>query len=113
MGSGQDKSVLILGVIYNSWKDTVRFVDSITRCFDREANLILVDNSENLSRSLLSWILFRSMILLPTSNQGRISDIFRVPGQGLMYYLKANPVIPKWIIVCNVDIIFDTLAVNE
>ena len=47
MGSGQDKSVLILAVIYNSWKDTVRFVESISRCFDEEANLILVDNSEN------------------------------------------------------------------
>jgi GT2 family glycosyltransferase len=113
MGSGQDKSVLILGVIYNSWKDTVRFVDSITCCFDREANLILVDNSEiSPDPSFMDRI--KEYDFITYIKSGKNLGYFQGARYGLNYYLKDNPVIPKWIIVCNVDIIFDTrLLMNK
>jgi GT2 family glycosyltransferase len=107
MGSGQDKAVLILAVIYNSWKDTVRFVESISRCFDQDANLILVDNSENSpDPSFIDKIHEYDFTTYIKSEKNL--GYFQGARSGLMYYLKYNPVIPKWIIICNVDIIFDT-----
>jgi GT2 family glycosyltransferase len=97
---------VIIGVIYNSNAEVFRFVESIRRCFGQEAEVILVDNSENHPDSLfLEKILGIDFITYIKSETNL--GYFHGANFGLKHFSESNPMFPPWIIVCNVDIIFE------
>ncbi len=76
----QKKQVLILGVIYKSWVDTIRFVDSIkaaSEMMSRSFLWIIV----KLLPDLLLWKRSGVLILLLILNQRRIWGTFKVQDQ--------------------------------
>lgn len=103
----QKTPVLILGVVYKSWGDTIRFVDSARSCFGNDVKVILVDNSETSPPSFFMEKI-GSFDFTTYIKSDKNLGYFQGARSGLSYYLKNNPVIPQWIIVCNVDIIFET-----
>jgi GT2 family glycosyltransferase len=103
----QKKRVLILGIIYKSWEDTIRFVDSIKRCLENEVRVILVDNSEIFPGSSFMEKIGSFDFITYIKSEKNLG-YFQGARSGLTFYLKDNPVLPQWIIVCNVDIIFET-----
>jgi GT2 family glycosyltransferase len=108
----QNKPVVILGVIYKSYMEAIRFVESIERCFDNDVKVILVDNSEITPDPLfIEKIQGRDFITYLKSEKN--SGYFHGAKSGMTHYLEKNPVIPQWIIVCNVDIILDTPLLSE
>ena len=108
----QMNKVVIIGVIYNSYVEVFRFLESIDHCFGHEVKVFLVDNSENQPDSLffekIQGIDFITYIKSET-NLG----YFHGADFGLKYLLERNPVYPPWVIVCNVDIIFETPFLPE
>ena len=108
----QYKPVVILGVIYNSYMETIRFIESIEHCFKKDVKLVLIDNSEiTPDQSFMERIQGYDFItyLKTEKNEG----YFHGSSSGLKYYLETYQVIPQWVIVCNVDIIFDTSLILE
>jgi len=103
----QKKPVLILGVVYKSWGDTIRFIDSVRRCFGNDVKVILVDNSETSPPSFFIEKI-RNFDFTTYIKSEKNLGYFQGARSGLTYYLNNNPVIPQWIIVCNVDIIFES-----
>jgi GT2 family glycosyltransferase len=104
--------VVILGVIYNSYAEVFRFLESIDHCFGHEVKVILVDNSENQPDSIflekIQGIDFITYIKSET-NLG----YFHGANYGLKHFWESNSVYPPWIIVCNVDLIFETPFLPE
>jgi GT2 family glycosyltransferase len=108
----QNNTVVILGVIYNSYPETIRFIESIEHCFDKEVKLILVDNSETTPDPFfIEKIQNRNFITYLKEEKN--SGYFHGAKSGLTNYLGNNPVIPQWVIVCNIDITFNTPLLSE
>ena len=105
-------TVAILGVIYNSYSEVFGFLESIDRCFGHEVKVILVDNSENQPDSLFLEKI-QGIDFITYIKSGTNLGYFHGADFGLKRFLESNPVFPPWIIVCNVDIIFDTPFLPE
>ncbi|CAN5479833.1 glycosyltransferase [soil metagenome] len=97
--------MLIIAVIYNTPKETLRFLESIVAQNYRDVKVVLIDNSEkeneNFQRELRS-IMPGVIYIKSPKNAG----YFGGASIGLKYFLKTNE-LPEWIIVSNVDIVFD------
>ena len=99
--------LVIIAVIYNSHPETLQFVESVSHCFGNEAGVILVDNSPaKPGSSFTEKILTYDFItyLYPGKNTG----YFHGAQYGLAHYLEKHQSYPEWIMVSNVDIIFET-----
>lgn len=107
-----EKPIVIIGVIYNSYQDAYRFIESINFCFGNEVKLILVDNSE-----IMPDLLFLEKIhdhdFITYIKTGKNIGYFHGAKSGLMHFLEYDHIYPQWIIVCNVDIIFETPKLLE
>ncbi len=108
----QNKQVVILGVIYKSYIETIWFVESIEHCFNNDVKLILVDNSE-MTPDPFFIKKIQGCDFITYLKAGKNSGYFHGAKSGLAHYLENNPAIPQWVIVCNVDIIFDTPQLSE
>lgn len=100
--------VLIIAVIYNTPDETLRFLRSIEACGFNSLKVILVDNSDGGSERLkeeIAAINVDTTYLKSPENLG----YFGGADYGLQYYLKDNK-IPAWVLVSNVDIVFDQAA---
>jgi GT2 family glycosyltransferase len=104
--------VVIIGIIYNSHSDAIRFVESINDCFGDDVRVILVDNSETLPASFFMEKI-RGYNFITFIKSEKNLGYFRGAQAGLIHYLENNHIYPPWIIVCNVDIIFETRNITE
>jgi len=97
--------ILIIGVIYNTWPETIRYLDSLAPLAKDDFSLILVDNSDIEKPSdFLEKI--RSNPFLHYIETGKNLGYFGGARVGLAYYLQKHTTYPQWILVTNVDIVF-------
>jgi GT2 family glycosyltransferase len=97
--------ILVIGVIYNTYPETLRYLDSISTSAKEKLTLILVDNSNNpCPPDFLEKI--RNYPFLNYIVTGKNLGYFGGAREGLQYYLGMYPQLPQWILVTNVDIVF-------
>jgi GT2 family glycosyltransferase len=97
--------ILVIGVIYNTYPETLRYLDSLAPLATGNLSLILVDNSDaEKSNEFLNKI--KDYPFLDYIDTGKNSGYFGGAREGLNYYLREHPVYPQWILVTNVDIVF-------
>jgi GT2 family glycosyltransferase len=97
--------ILIIGVIYNTYPETIRYIDSLAPLATGRITLILVDNSDKaIPKDFLKKI--KSYPFLHYLKTGGNSGYFGGAREGLNYYLQKFATYPPWILVTNVDIVF-------
>lgn len=96
---------VIIGVIYNTYQETFRYLQSITPLLNYDISLILVDNSDSgKSSDLKSKIAaYPGIQYIDT---GKNLGYFGGANEGLRCYLRDHSRYPRWILVTNVDIVF-------
>jgi GT2 family glycosyltransferase len=99
------QSILIIGVIYNTYPETLRYIESIEAPAKADIKLILVDNST--SPAPVEFIKkighYPFIQYIPT---GKNLGYFGGAREGLKSFLVGNAGYPDWIFVTNVDICF-------
>jgi GT2 family glycosyltransferase len=98
-------NILIIGVIYNTYPETLRYLDSLAPLATEDITLIIVDNSDKVKPP---------DFLRKTSGYEFVHYIdsevntgyFHGAKKGLEAYLQEHSVYPEWILVTNVDIVF-------
>jgi GT2 family glycosyltransferase len=108
----QKNPIVILGVIYNTYLETIRFIESIKCCFDNEVKLILVDNSDIPPDSFFTEKIHNSDFITYIKTEKNVG-YFHGAKLGLMHFMENNHYYPQWTIVCNVDIIFETTLLSK
>lgn len=98
-------SILIIGVIYNTYPETLRYLDSLMSLANKNFSIILVDNSDEITPTdFLNRI--KTSSFLHYFKTGKNLGYFGGAREGLSYYLQEHSTYPKWILVTNVDIVF-------
>jgi GT2 family glycosyltransferase len=97
--------ILVIGVIYNTYPETLRYLDSLLPSANGNLSLILVDNSDKLQPSdFIETIKGYSFLHYLKTNKNL--GYFGGAREGLKYYLREHATYPQWILVTNVDIVF-------
>jgi GT2 family glycosyltransferase len=91
--------ILIIGVIYNTFTETLRYVESLAAANTGNITLVLVDNSSQLPDP---GFLQKMHYVVSGENTG----YFGGARKGLAIYMQEYPEYPRWILVTNVDIAF-------
>jgi GT2 family glycosyltransferase len=108
----QKDTLIIIAVIYNSYPKTLQFVESVHRCFGSGIKLILVDNSEISPDSFFTRKINSHDLIIYIKTEKNLG-YFHGAELGLMHFLGHDPHYPHWIMVCNVDITFETPSFLE
>ncbi|MFZ4523427.1 MAG: glycosyltransferase family 2 protein [Bacteroidales bacterium] len=97
--------ILIIGVIYNTYPETLRYLESFGTTENGQLLLILVDNSVGVApREFTEKI--GGYPFLHYLKTGRNAGYFGGASVGLQHYLEEHSGYPRWILVTNVDIVF-------
>jgi len=100
-----EAGISIIGIIYNTYPETIRYIDSLAPLATGDFSLILVDNSDiEKPRDFLEKI--KSHQFLQYIETGKNLGYFGGARYGLAHYLQNHPTYPQWILVTNVDIVF-------
>ena len=98
-------NILIIGVIYNTYQETLRYLDSLIPVTNENFLLILVDNSDTVKPpDFLKKI--KCLSFLHYIETGKNSGYFGGAREGLKCYLRKYSTYPRWVLVTNVDIVF-------
>ena len=97
--------ILIIGVIYNTYSETLRYLDSVANAATENLSLILVDNS-NQPRPPDFLEKIANYSFLHYLETGKNLGYFGGAREGLKHYMGVYPELPRWILVTNVDIVF-------
>jgi len=98
-------NILIIGVIYNTYPETLRYLDSLKPLATGKIAIILADNSDKAKPAdFLEKI--KDIPFLHYIETGKNLGYFRGAQEGLNYYLREHSIYPQWILVTNVDIVF-------
>ena len=97
--------ILIIGVIYNTYAETLRYLESLSSVTPGTFTLILVDNSDKPpAPGFLEKI--KTYPFLHYFHTGKNMGYFGGAREGLKHYLGKYADYPLWILVTNVDIVF-------
>ena len=100
-----ETGILIIGVIYNTYPETIRYLDSLVPLATGDLTVILVDNSETEPPpAFLGKV--RNLTFVHYFKTGKNLGYFGGAREGLNYYMKEYSTYPLWILVTNVDIVF-------
>ena len=103
--------ILIIGIIYNTYLETLRYLDSLQIVDTGKFLLILIDNSnKELPADFLEKIKEFSFLNYVKTDENL--GYFGGARKGLKFYLKEHSTYPQWVIVTNVDIVFTTQFFN-
>jgi GT2 family glycosyltransferase len=97
--------ILIIGVIYNTYPETLRYLESIAAPANGSITLILVDNSIMAAPGDFKEKI-RQYSFLHYITTGKNLGYFGGARAGLKHYLSEHDRYPQWILVTNVDICF-------
>jgi GT2 family glycosyltransferase len=97
--------ILIVGVIYNTYPETIRYLDSLASIAHQNFTLILVDNSNKATPPDFLQKTRSYPFLHYLKSESNIG-YFRGAQAGLNHYLAKHADYPQWILVTNVDIVF-------
>jgi GT2 family glycosyltransferase len=104
--------ILIIGVIYNTYPETLRYLDSLANTASGKFALILVDNSDKVKPPDFQEKI-KSYPFLLYLETGKNTGYFGGAREGLKYYLGEHSTYPRWILVTNVDIVFTRQFFNQ
>jgi len=97
--------ILILSVIYHSYPETIRFIQSFEPENTQGILLVLADNSEQPPPAdFLDFI--GTLPYVYYFSSGKNLGYFGGAREALDHYLRDQPEIPRWVLVTNVDIVF-------
>ena len=97
--------ILVIGVIYNTYPETLRYLDSLLPSANGNLSLILVDNSDKIQPSDFTETI-KGYPFLHYLKTNKNLGYFGGAREGLNYYLREHATYPPWILVTNVDIVF-------
>jgi GT2 family glycosyltransferase len=97
--------ILIIGVIYNTYPETIRYLDSISPMASGKIVLILVDNSDKKKPAEFPEKI-RGYPFVHYFETGKNLGYFGGAREGMKYYLGEHSTYPTWILITNVDIVF-------
>jgi GT2 family glycosyltransferase len=99
------QTILIIGVIYKTYQETLRYVESIHIPVNADITLILVDNSITPAPvDFMEKISHYPFLQYITT--GKNLGYFGGAREGLKFFLSGSARYPDWIFVTNVDICF-------
>jgi len=104
--------ILIIGVIYNTYPETLRYLDSLAQVETSNITLILVDNSNQAKPPDFQQNI-KKFRFLRYLESGRNLGYFGGARLGLTHYLTNHPAVPQWVLVTNVDIVFTPLFFQQ
>jgi GT2 family glycosyltransferase len=107
--------ILVIGVIYNTYPESLRYLESIATTTAEKLTLILVDNSDR-SRPPDFLKKIEEYSFVHYFETGKNLGYFGGAREGLLFYLNKYQKLPQWILVTNVDIVFTEkffLKLNE
>jgi GT2 family glycosyltransferase len=107
-----ETGILIIGVIYNTYPETIRYIDSLASLAAANISLILVDNSD-IEKPIDFTEKIKSHPFLHYIETGKNLGYFGGAREGLSCYLQNYPTYPQWILVTNVDIVFTPTFFNR
>jgi GT2 family glycosyltransferase len=97
--------ILIIGVNYNTYPETLRYLDSIADAVNQNVSVILVDNS-NEPKPVGFEARLKAFPFLIYIETGKNLGYFHGANVGLKHFLQEYKAYPKWVLVTNVDIVF-------
>ena len=97
--------ILVIGVIYNTYPETLRYLASLSTAATHDISLILVDNSDQVKPADFMEKIKNYPFLQYLETRKNLG-YFHGALEGLNYYLAEYPSFPRWILVTNVDIVF-------
>jgi len=97
--------ILVIGVIYNTYPETLRYLDSLKSLANGRISLILIDNSDK-PKPADFVAKINDYSFLKYIETGKNLGYFGGAREGLKEYLKEHTAYPAWILVTNVDIVF-------
>jgi len=100
------QDIVVIGVIYNTFPEAVRYIESLAKIREESFLLILVDNSERPAPDYFTRILEQHSFI-EYIKTGSNLGYFHGAQSGLDHYLSRFQEYPCWIIVTNVDIVFE------
>lgn len=97
--------ILIIGVIYNTFTETLRYLKSLNPLITDKITVILVDNSDKgKPPDFLNKI--KRNPFLHYIETGKNLGYFHGAEEGLRFYLRNHSNYPSWTLITNVDIVF-------
>jgi GT2 family glycosyltransferase len=97
--------ILIIAVIYNTYPETLRYLESLKSAGADDLSLILADNS-NMTKPAGFDEKINDYPFLHYFETGKNLGYFGGASEGLKRYLDQHQKYPAWILVTNVDIVF-------
>lgn len=98
-------AVLVIGVIYNTYPETLRYVESIAGQDSGGISLLLSDNSTKPCPADFMQAIRAHPFVKYIRNETNLG-YFGGARRGLETFLQGSPEYPAWILVTNVDIVF-------
>ena len=100
-----ETGILVIGVIYNTYPETIRYLDSLASASAGNIILVLVDNSDlppptDFTEKINAYPFVHYLAT------GKNTGYFGGAREGLKYFLAKHSTYPRWILVTNVDIVF-------
>ncbi|MEI7661612.1 MAG: glycosyltransferase [Bacteroidota bacterium] len=98
--------ILVVGVVYNTYPETLRYLDSFIIPDTGNITLVLVDNSScEKPQGFMEKI--NSYPFLDYIETGNNPGYFGGARVGIEHYLSRHATYPEWVLVTNVDIVFE------
>jgi GT2 family glycosyltransferase len=97
--------ILIIGVIYNTYPETLRYLKSISEASTGNISVILADNSTMATPSDFTEQI-KTFPFLQYFRTGKNLGYFGGAKAGMNLYLQEISRHPDWVLVTNVDIVF-------
>ena len=98
--------ILVVGVVYNTYPETLRYLDSFIIPNTGNITLVLVDNSTcEKPQGFMEKI--STYPFLDYIETGSNPGYFGGARVGIEHYLARNATYPEWVLVTNVDIVFE------
>ena len=102
----KEPEILVIAVNYNTFGETIRFLESFRIAATPSTKLILTDNSDAPIPSELT----NRINAMPAATHfvtGKNLGYFNAASAGLAHGLEGATTLPDWVLVTNVDITFD------
>ena len=97
--------ILIVGVIYNTFPETIQYLESTLPFREQDVRVILVDNSDQAITGYLKTILEKNPEVIYLRSPSNIG-YFHGATLGLDHFVQEYGGWPSWTLVTNVDILF-------
>lgn len=100
-----ESEILIIGVNYNTYPETLRYLESITPPPQGKITLVLADNSSSPAQEDFRDKIARYSFIKYLKTEKNLG-YFGGARAGLQHYMAGRKSFPEWVLVTNVDVCF-------